>query len=365
MSTNTKKREKYEYFKHYLGKLIQISNSDCIVKALSKQEIQSQSQQDQNYNTDDTQSIDIKSDDSDNNPDTNQSNNYALDNDHPGLSCLGAIKIPANNDSSKTTNGKSTHKCKNTIHKWTFKFLSINTNNNEDTQSYISVGIIERNFKQTGTSYITCDDAINYCYTSDGTLMENGKAITDYDSSMDTLREKHFEGDTITMVLNLNDNTLSYGKNGGPLRKAFDIKPGITYRMAVCLFPFSGDSISLLSYYTYDLKESETQKEIEKQKEGQMDYEQDEEDLEDGEDVNKSIEDSRSEHDDHGSDKVENGKHKQEIMCSWCNEYVFPEDLEEHMNEHNIKKKYKCECGQAFVEEEELFGHIYQCPRRR
>ena len=58
LSTKSKRKEKYEYFKHYPGDLIQISNSDCIVKALPKNELELESLNNDNINTDDTQSID-------------------------------------------------------------------------------------------------------------------------------------------------------------------------------------------------------------------------------------------------------------------------------------------------------------------
>ncbi len=121
------------------------------------------------------------------------------------------------------------------VHIWRFEALTL-------ANGACMIGIDEANYKWFTNCFCwEYEDRDGYGYNG-----YNGRKYNKNDYSK--YGEKYKTGDTIEMILNLNDKTLSYKTNNASSLKAFKIKPtNVGYCMAVALY-WEDDSIQLLSY---------------------------------------------------------------------------------------------------------------------
>eukprot|EP01084_Bolivina_argentea_P210105 357743_1 len=122
----------------------------------------------------------------------------------------------------------------NVIHKWKFKMIRL-----QNCASFIGIDEASRKYMDTG--FVDGVEGYGYGYNGFNGNKYNKNEISSYG-------DKFATGDTVTMILNLKDKTLSYQKNNSLPKVAFTIKnTNKGYCMAVSLH-YTNDEVTLLSY---------------------------------------------------------------------------------------------------------------------
>eukprot|EP01084_Bolivina_argentea_P114844 204375_1 len=153
--------------------------------------------------------------------------------DSAHITCYGAMKIPSLNHRTR--------------YHWKFKI-------NKRTDS-MAIGIDETKSKWKNTNFLRNQSKEEATY-SYGLYHDGKKAqwnVHGFTYSKHQKALKYKTNDIVDMILNLNDNTLSYSINGGKKYKVFSkILTGgnIEYYMAIYVY-YKGDSISLLETHKF------------------------------------------------------------------------------------------------------------------
>eukprot|EP01084_Bolivina_argentea_P210101 357733_1 len=123
----------------------------------------------------------------------------------------------------------------NVIHKWKFNIVQLKN-------GYCMIGIDEASRKHVDKTFTYPVEGYGYAYNGYDGKKYNGSV------SGSTYGDTFASGDTVTMILNLKDKTLSYQKNNSLPKVAFTIKnTNKGYCMAVSLH-YTNDEVTLLSY---------------------------------------------------------------------------------------------------------------------
>ena len=117
------------------------------------------------------------------------------------------------------------------IHEWKIKIV---------LGTYIYIGIDEASRKCMATHAFDSRRRLSYAYAAFNGSKRRGK--------FDNFGESYGSGDTITMVLNMNDKSLSFAKNNGKLKKAYDVGATDVGYCLACFMRFTDDSLRILSY---------------------------------------------------------------------------------------------------------------------
>ena len=120
------------------------------------------------------------------------------------------------------------------VHHWKLKIIK---------GEYIAIGIDEASYRWKVGAFFLQHSTKSYAYAA-----RTGSKYFPVRPHNSDFSDPYTKGDTVSMVLNMNDKTLSFATNDGELKKADDIThTDFGYSLAVFV-RISGDTIKLLSY---------------------------------------------------------------------------------------------------------------------